>query len=262
MRRQWQISDTVRPRSVTVGLEEWVVRRREVLKRETQKVKMLGEQYELLQRIWSEHAMLFHDMDNHLQTIYYLANEGKCQEIQTYIARISKPVEQLSGSLWTGVGIVDAVLNDKKRLAQDTGCRLDINAQLPVNTGIAGDDFCTILTNLIDNAIESVGRERNAPEGGAPVTIDVAIRQIRHFVMIRVANPCGLEPEKKRGFFCTAKADRLRHGWGLKRVQQAVQKYNGSFACGVESGKFVATAMLCMCDVPPICDSHKNSLIT
>ena len=43
--------------------EEWVVRRKEMLKRETQKVKMLGEQYDLLQRTWSENAMLFHDME-------------------------------------------------------------------------------------------------------------------------------------------------------------------------------------------------------
>lgn len=223
------------------------MRRREMLKRETQKVKMLGEQYEQLQRTWSEHAMLFHDMDNHLQVIYYLAGEGKCQEIQEYITRISKPFEQLSGILWTGVGIVDAVLNDKKRLAQEMGCTLDINVQLPANTGIAGDDFCTILTNLIDNAIESVGREQ-AVLAGEAVTIDVAIRQIHHFVMIRITNPCGREPERKRGLFFTAKQDRMLHGWGLKRVRQVVQRYNGSFDCEVRSGSFVATAMLCICD--------------
>ncbi|MDE6999552.1 MAG: GHKL domain-containing protein [Lachnospiraceae bacterium] len=222
--------------------------KREMLKRETQKVRMLGEQYELLQRTWSEHAMLFHDMDNHLQTIYHLAGEGRCQEIREYIARISMPIEQLSGMLWTGVGIVDAVLNDKRRLAQERGCSLDINAQLPVNTGIAGDDFCTILTNLIDNAIESVVREQTVPEREAPATIGVAVRQIHHFVMIRITNPCGREPERRRGLFCTAKADRLHHGWGLKRVQQTVQRYNGSFSCELRSGKFVATAMLCMCD--------------
>lgn len=237
------MADPRSPQQEPWGLEEWVVRRREMLKRETQKVKMLGEQYERLQQTWSEHAMLFHDMDNHLQAIYYLAGEGRCQEIQEYITRISRPFEQLSGILWTGVGIVDAVLNDKKRLAQERGCTLDINAQLPVNTGIAGDDFCTILTNLIDNAIESVGREQSVP-----ATIDVSIRYIHHFVMIRVANPCGREPERKRGIFCTAKQDRLLHGWGLKRVRQVVQRYNGSFDCEVRSGSFVATAMLCICD--------------
>lgn len=227
------------------------VHRNKMSKKEAQKVKMLGEQYELLQRTWMENAMLFHDMDNHLQTIYYLAGEGKCQEIQEYIARISRPIEQLSGSLWTNVGIVDAVLNDKKRLAQEMGCRLDINAQLPVNTGIAGDDFCTILANLIDNAIESVVRERSAPEEEPPVTIDVAIRRIHHFVMIRIANPCRQDLKRKRGLFGTTKSDRLHHGWGLKRIGQVVQRYNGSFDCEVSAGRFVATVMLCMCDIPP-----------
>lgn len=218
---------------------EWIVCRHDRLKMESQKVKMLGAQYELLQRAWSENAMLFHDMDNHLQTIYHLAGEGKNREIQEYIARISKPVEQLSGIWWTGAGIVDAVLNDKKRLAQERGCRLDINAQLPVNTGIADDDFCTVLTNLIDNAVESADREQGA-------TISVSIRRVNHFVMIRVVNPCRREPEKKRGFFFTSKPDKLRHGWGLRSVDQVVKKYNGSFSCEVREGEFIAAAMFFM----------------
>lgn len=80
------------------------------------------------------------------------------------------------------------------------------------------------------------------------MTVKVSIRQIHRFVMICVENPCRREPERKRGLFRTAKQDRLHHGWGLKRVQQVVERYNGSFACEVEAGKFVATAMLCMCD--------------
>ena len=66
-----------------------------VSKKEAEKVRMLGEQYERLQRAWSENAMLFHDMGNHLQTIYHLAPAGENVEICRYISRISKPVEQL-----------------------------------------------------------------------------------------------------------------------------------------------------------------------
>lgn len=61
-----------------------------------------------------------------------------------------------------------------------------------------------------------------------------------------------LGEDGKRGFFRTAKQDRLHHGWGLKRVRQVVQRYNGSLACEVKEGKFVAAAMLCMCDTTSV----------
>lgn len=122
----------------------------------------------------------------------------------------------MSGILWTGVGIVDAVLNDKKRLAQEMGCRLDINAQLPVNTGIAEDDFCTVLSNLIDNAIESVDRERSQSEDTEPVTIDISLRCIHHFVMICIANLCEREPEEETGVLLHCKVGQSASWMGIE----------------------------------------------
>lgn len=229
-----------------------------VSKKEAEKVRMLSRQYEQLQRAWSENAMLFHDMGNHLQTIFHLAQAGKNEEICRYISRISKPVEQLSGIYFTGVGIVDAVLNAKRQLAEERGYEMDINAQLPANTGISEDDFCTVLTNLLDNAIESMDRERAglAPAGkegretgrtGAEASlspIEVSLRHIHHFLVIRVTNPCTKQKAGGRGLFTTSKRDAARHGWGLRSVQKTVRKYNGSLTLEVKEGKFAASALL------------------
>lgn len=40
--------------------------KRKNLKLNAEKIKMLSSQYELLLQAWSENAMLFHDMSNHL----------------------------------------------------------------------------------------------------------------------------------------------------------------------------------------------------
>lgn len=230
--------------------------KRKILKQEAEKVKMLSGQYELLLQAWSENAMLFHDMGNHLQTIYHLACERKNEEIRQYISRISEPVDRLSGILWTGVGIVDAVLNAKKQLAMEKGYIMDINAQLPANTGIGEDDFCTVLTNLLDNAIESMDREKEALRGKNTfvdkellpnknsAAIQVSLRSIHHFLVIRISNPCGKQTTKNQRLFPTSKKDRLHHGWGLKSVRQTVQKYDGSLSLEVMDGQFVATAMM------------------
>lgn len=233
------------------------------LKRESEKAQMLRSQYELLLQAWSENAMLFHDMENHLQTIYQLAREGRPEDIMQYISRVSRPMEHLSGILWTGVGVVDAVLNAKEKLATEKGYRMDINAQLPANTGISEDDFCTVLTNLLDNAIESLDRERRSagrkrdragsesgrtcqPETPPPV-IQVSLRSIHRFLIVRVSNPCAGQPGPR--LFPTSKRDGMRHGWGLKSVRRAVEKYNGSLSLEIAQGRFIATALLFF--VPP-----------
>ena len=230
--------------------------KRKILNKEAEKAKMLSRQYGRLWQAWSENAILFHDMENHLQTIYHLAKMGNNEEICQYISNISKPTAQLASILWTGVGIVDAVLGVKKQLAEEKGYVMDVNAQLPVNTGIAEDDFCTVLANLLDNAIESMDREKcrmesagefscieALKENGLP-PIEVSIRHIHHFLVIRVSNPYSGKESGRHKLFSTTKKDGMRHGWGLKSVRQTVQKYNGSLSLEVEDGRFMASAIM------------------
>ena len=120
---------------------------------------------------------------------------------------------------------------------------MDINAQLPANTGIAEDDLCTVLTNLLDNAIESMDREKENLPGDTPV-IRITLRSIHHFLVINVSNPCiGHSPIGPR-LFLTSKKDNIHHGWGLKSVRKTVHKYNGSLSLEMTDGRFTATAMM------------------
>lgn len=199
-----------------------------------------SSQYRLLQKAYTDNAVLFHDMDHHLQTIYHLAAEAGDAAVMEYISRIGEPFTELSGILWTGVGIVDAVLNVKKEQAAQHGYVFDIDAELPGNTGIAAEDFCAILGNLLDNAIESMQRQKLKGNEGP---ICISLRRINHFLMIQVSNPCKEQPSVEKGLR-SRKAEAARHGWGLKSVKKAVLKYNGSFSCGLENGKFVATALV------------------
>lgn len=215
---------------------------------------ILSCQYELLQKAYGDNAMLFHDMDHHLQTIYRMAQEAGNSAIMEYISHVGAPVRELSGILWTGVGIVDGILNEKKRLAEEKGYVMDIDAELPANTGIAAEDFCTILSNLLDNAIESMDRQRNAPVEGEhgqadgekkePEPIRVRLRRINHFLMIRVSNACREQTGRRTVLFQSAKKDRARHGWGLRSVRRAAARYGGSLLCEKDRGSFTATVLL------------------
>lgn len=221
------------------------MRKTELLKEAEEKNRLLHRQYEILQKNYAANAQLFHDMNHHLQVIYHLAERGENEKIRSYIAHAARPVQELSGCVWTGVDIVDAIINQKKQLAEEKGYTMDINAQLPYNTGIASDDFCTILSNLLDNCLEAMDRKRKQrgeqpPEGA----IQLTLRRINHFILIQASNPCPDIRIKRKGFFPTSKKNKLLHGWGLKSVEAAVRKYEGTFHCEVSEGRFTASAML------------------
>lgn len=221
------------------------MRKRNLLKEAEGKYRLLHRQYEILQKNYAANAELFHDMDHHLQVIYHLAERGENEKIRDYIAHAARPVRELSGCVWTGVDIVDAIINQKKQLAEEKGYAMDINAQLPYNTGIASDDFCTILSNLLDNCLEAMDRQRGRhgeqpPEGA----IQLILRRINHFILIQAGNPCTDIRGKRKGLFPTSKKNKLFHGWGLKSVEAAVHKYEGTLHCEVEGGRFTASAML------------------
>lgn len=216
------------------------MKKKERLRAAEEKNMFLSQQYALLQQNYTANAALFHDMDHHLQVIYHMAGKEDCSGIRSYIMRISRPVRDLEGCIWTGVDVVDAILNQKQHLAQEKGYSLDINAQLPFNTGIATDDFCSILCNLLDNAIEAMD---TAKEQLSDTALTLTLRRINHFVLIQVRNPCPVPPPEKRGFFPTRKKNGL-HGWGLKNVQRAAARYDGTLHCEVQDGCFTASAML------------------
>ena len=194
----------------------------------------LEAQCKILRETYNANEALYHDMKHHLQAIYFLAEKNHDTQILEYISEISQEIQECTPYVSTGVDIVDAIINHKRQLALEKGISFEANVELPVNTGIASDDFCVILSNLLDNALEALTRQ---PQPDS--TLHLTIRRIHQFLLIQVTNPCPDNISTR-----TSKADKRHHGWGLKNVKKIVQKYHGSLEYKVENHSFVVTAML------------------
>lgn len=209
------------------------------IENERMKRQLLEEKYQSLNEIYSKNAKLYHDLNNHLNLLWQLLNEGKIEEAKTYISNISEPVRHMQKVTWTGVDLVDVVLNSKIEVMQEKNIAYQVNVELPQNTGISEADICTILSNLLDNAIEAVEK---LPRQETPVR--VTMRSIRKMLFIQISNPCiGIEiPEG--GLPETSKKEKERHGWGLWNVADLAEKYQGTFQVESEKGIFKAVVML------------------
>ena len=94
-------------------------------------------------------------MNNHLNALYQLIDLGNTEEAKEYIQEISKPTLKLSNIIWTGIDVVDVVINSKLEEMRKKGIEADIDVEFPNNSNIRSNDICTILANLLDNAIEA-----------------------------------------------------------------------------------------------------------
>ncbi len=205
------------------------------------KNKVLEENYHLLTDLYQKNERLYHDMNHHLQMIYHLAKKNEIPEITEYVNSISTPIDELSDTIWSGVDVVDAILNHTVLDAQRQGIKIDVNAEFPKNCNITSDDLCVILFNLLDNAMEAC--LRCMPRLEITPRIDVTIRRIHQFLIIKIQNPC-IMPRRLFGIFPTTKADARHHGIGLRNVREKVEKYNGSLEISMEGNLFTATALL------------------
>ena len=200
---------------------------------------LLEEKYQEVNDIYGANAKLYHDLNNHLNVMYQLINKESINEAKKYIREISQPVQNLSKTVWTGIDIVDVIINSKIDKMNKLGISYTINAEFPQNTNIASNDICTIISNLLDNAIEAAKKVQDRGE-----SISIIIRKIKYFLVIQITNPCIDDIANGSVLPVTTKKDKKMHGWGLPSTVSIIEKYGGTFEYKNKNGSFTATALL------------------
>jgi sensor histidine kinase regulating citrate/malate metabolism len=145
-----------------------------------------------------------------------------------------------SSAVQTGSPIVDAILGAESARAEDH--RITVTC---VVDGAALDfidvlDVVTIFGNAMDNAIEATRRVEPVDRR----LIRVAAHRQNDLVMLRVENYFGGDLRFDDGLPRTTKKRVERHGYGLKNVRAAAQKYGGTLTAHVEDGWFVLRVLL------------------
>lgn len=200
--------------------------------------QLLEDNYKAINDIYMGNSKLYHDLNNHLNVLYQLLDQGSEEEAKKYIQEISEPILAMSQTTWTGVDVVDVIINSKVEKMKEKGITYEINVEYPKNTNILPHDMCTILANLLDNAIEAVSGLESFG------SIALTIRKINHFLMIKVSNSCAERKGSFDHFPKTTKKNIELHGWGLPSVAGAVEKYNGTLKCTNENNQFIVSIML------------------
>ena len=178
-----------------------------------------------------------HDYRNHMIVVNAYLQSGRVDEASAYLAAINSSLGNAMNKLVTGNFVADAILNHKAVTAAKDAITLTFDGAIP-GEGIANEDLCTILANLLDNAIEAC---RKLP-AAAEKKIKVKGTGLNETFLLHVENPTVLTVVPAK----TTKRDSRNHGIGLRNVTRVAKRYDGALSCSVDSGIFSADVRLCL----------------
>lgn len=202
------------------------------------KEELDGEMLQFSRESYEEMHQIRHEVKNHLAYIRVLSECGEYDKLKEYLNVVSGETEELFHFVECGNDVINAVMNHAIKQARANGVEIDFQIVVPPELPYRETDLCSLLSNLMDNAIEASVRA-----GVEQPVISVSIRPQQDYLFLRVSNPVG---EEAVGWMSlqTTKADKRLHGYGTKIIRRVAEQYEGSAKFGVQDRMFVVDVML------------------
>ena len=194
---------------------------------------LMEHQYEEIKGVYMDMRGWRHDYHNHMQVMKAQLALGNLEEIQEYLNALEKELDHVDTLVKSGNLMTDAILNSKLTLARRQKIRINCNAKIPERISVEDVDLCVILGNLMDNALEAC---KQIAEENRFLRIYMKVNKSQLYLSIQ--NSAKEYTDFDEQNYITKK--RGNHGLGMKRVQTAVEKYQGYLNLANEPGIFAA----------------------
>lgn len=178
-----------------------------------------------------------HELKNNYFYIQTLLADKKYDQLDTYISQaIGEKMSKLT-DIQTGNTLIDYLLNRKIQEAQKFHIKTYTEIIIPDQLSINEEVLCTILLNLLDNAIEA-SKQEDTPD------IQIVIKCVQNYLLCKISNNVNSNILAENPDLVTSKADASNHGLGIKIIRSAVESQNGLLNFECEKGYFIASVML------------------
>lgn len=179
-----------------------------------------------LERVMEKNRQLSHDLKHHMFVLNNYAEERNYEGIHRDIEEIEHEFFEIKTRVWTGNSVADMLLEQKRTLAEQEEITFTIQA-VPISKWPFNDsETCSLLGNLLDNAIEAC----NCVDCNMDKWISIKIESQKELLFIKIENAVKEAPAMKNEKPISVKRDKVKHGYGLKSVERIVNKYEGTIA--------------------------------
>ena len=195
------------------------------------------QHYEHMLLQYEELRKFRHDVKNHMLALNSMCTSEDNSQIKKYLSQLTNEVSSKKPVEYTGNRELDAVIAPFVLEAESKNIKVQFKGRVSDNVAIDMFDMCTIISNLLNNAIEACEKIQEDKR-----IIEFEIAGYNSQIFISVSNSYDMESiinQKQK--FITTKEDKLNHGIGLENVSRTVKKYDGDMRISQENERFIVT---------------------
>lgn len=196
------------------------------------KNNLLESNLKNLNRLYADNSKNFHEFKHHLNVLAALLKNQQFDKMEKYFSEININ-DSYNAEFITGNEILDIVLNVENAELKNKCIKFNVVADIPQKLGIDDSDLCSMLLNIIDNAAEACEKETDK-------SISLTIKSKGNMLILSSTNYCSVNPIDNE--FATFKAG--NHGWGIKIINDIVEKYEGTLEHSYENNKYTIDVFL------------------
>ncbi len=197
--------------------------------------------YHMLEEQYNRSERLRHDLKNHVLALSGLWEEKEWEKLGRYLKKMENSAELGTCEEATGNRVVDVLLYQKRKSAEEKQITWESNVQIPKACGISEFDLCVLFGNILDNAVEACGKSAGR-ERGEKSFVHVRAGAVKKCFLLEAANSADGADRSKSGH--VESQNRLGHGIGLLNVSDVVHRYNGVMNVEMHDGIFTISVLI------------------
>ncbi len=192
--------------------------------------KQLAMQVSYSQQIQEQiesNRKLNHDFRHHLRVLNTIAQESNDKNILNYLKEIDSFVQTnipTTPISFCNHPTVDALLRYYYSFAKENQIEISLQIAIPENLPLSDIELCSILGNLLENAIEACLRQSDPPRS---ITLKTHENKFTFFLLIENTYNGRLEKQNDR-FISQKNRTHSRFGIGIESVRGILNRYHGT----------------------------------
>ena len=196
--------------------------------------------YRMTEQYIAQMREIRHDFVNQIQTAQVMIQKGDgIEQAEELLSKSYARLQDVKLMRYCENPVANALISAKQEKATSNGIAFHVLCRSEKFERMEEIDICSLLGNLLDNAIEACSK---IPDGKER-RVDLMTWSKGDYVMIQVINTYEPQADKK-DFFETDKLDGLNHGYGMKLIERICRKYGGELRKQIVEGRVSVTAYL------------------
>lgn len=194
-----------------------------------------------VEKLYTEIRGVKHDIKNHVNVMSSLLEQGKVEEVRSYLNPLQQTVENFDFPIKTGNPVTDVIIHEKMEEARIREIKFTADFHYPQDGKINAFDVSVILSNALSNAIE-------AAKAGGFVRVSSFRNKNAYLITVENSYEGSFILDEDSGLPKTKKENKKVHGFGIQNMKSVAAKYYGDVLIECRNNAVILTVMLLISD--------------